>query len=122
MEEYNEFRLALTELLVNLKGWNFDFDYRLTRREADVVKKAGELVKEMDNRMVSRGGFGESESDKNKVFGYLHVNNLPGGRIENGFLVCRVVDGELWYYGLYDLKDRADKAVAEIGNGIVVEV
>ena len=58
----------------------------------------------------------------NRVLGYLRVNNMPSNRIKDGFLVCRVVDGELWYYGLYDLKDRADKAAAEIGNGIVVEV
>lgn len=57
-----------------------------------------------------------------KIKGYLFVNNMPSNRIKNGFLVCRVVDGELWFYGLYDLKDRADKAAAEIGNGIVVEV
>lgn len=57
-----------------------------------------------------------------RVNAFLRVNNMPNTRIENGFLVCRVIDGELWYYGLYDLKDRADKAAAEIGNGIVVEV
>ncbi len=57
-----------------------------------------------------------------KVKGFLFVNNMPSPKVDHGYLVARVVDGELWYYGLYDLKDRADKAAAEIGNGIVVEV
>lgn len=51
MDEYKEFRLALAELLVNLKGWNFDFDYRLTKREAETVKKVGELLKRLDMRV-----------------------------------------------------------------------
>ena len=57
-----------------------------------------------------------------KIKGYLFINNMPSQRMNHGFLVARVVNGELWYYGLYDLNDRADKAAAEIGNGIVVEV
>lgn len=57
-----------------------------------------------------------------KIKGYLFVNNMPDTRLNHGHLVVRVVDGELWYYGLYERKDRADKAAVEIGNGIVVEV
>ncbi len=58
MDEYKEFRLALAELLVNLKGWNFDFDYRLTKREAETVKKVGELVKRLDMRVDLKDYFG----------------------------------------------------------------
>ena len=57
-----------------------------------------------------------------KIKGILFINNMPDIMFKHGYLVARVVDGELWYYGLYERKDRADKAAAEIGNGIVVEV
>ena len=58
MDEYKEFRLALAELLVNIKGWNFDFDYRLTKREAETVKKVGELVKRLDMQIDLKDYFG----------------------------------------------------------------
>ena len=51
MDEYKEFRLAVAELLVNINGWNFDFDYRLTRREAETIKKVGKLMRKLDMQM-----------------------------------------------------------------------
>ena len=51
MDKYKEFRLALAELTVNLKGWNFDFDYRLPKREAETILKAEKLFRELDKQM-----------------------------------------------------------------------
>ena len=48
------------------------------------------------------------------------VKNTPK-TLSSGFMVARLVDGELWYYGTYEEKDRADSVAQEIGNGVVLE-
>lgn len=73
MDEYKEFRLALAELLVNLKGWNFDFDYRLTKREADTVKKVGKLMRKLDMQMDLKELYNDGTPDA-----YL-IPNIPFG-------------------------------------------
>lgn len=51
------------------------------------------------------------------VFMKVKVNNVTEG--EEKFIVARVSDGELWYYGRYE-EERAREVAEEIG-GIVVE-
>jgi len=51
------------------------------------------------------------------VFMKVKVNNVTEG--EEKFIVARVSDGELWYYGRYE-EERAKEVAEEIG-GIVVE-
>ena len=43
-EQRMEFKAAVAGLLVNLKNWNFDFDYRLSKQEAEVVQKMGKVI------------------------------------------------------------------------------
>ncbi len=55
------------------------------------------------------------------------ILNMPGKPItEHGWLVARqditIGKPQLWYYGFYVEKDRADRAAVEIGNGVVLEV
>ena len=41
---------------------------------------------------------------------------------ESTVMVARLVDNELWYYGLYDTWDRAEKVAKELGNGVAFEI
>lgn len=50
------------------------------------------------------------------------VMNCPDDEFETGYLVVRVVDLVYWYYGFYESYERALRAAAEIGNGIVLGV
>lgn len=52
----------------------------------------------------------------------LCVMNCPDKALKTGYLVARVVDSVLWYYGLYDTMDKAATVAVEIGNGIVLGV
>lgn len=47
-----------------------------------------------------------------------HILNCPDKPIQTGYVVARVVDGHLWYYGTYDTADRAAEVSSEIGNGV----
>lgn len=47
------------------------------------------------------------------------INNLPANYADYNFLIVRIVDGELWYYGADHNFDRASKVADEV-NGIVV--
>lgn len=51
------------------------------------------------------------------------INNTPD-YMENksGFVVARYVDGELWFYGIYETYKRAAWVAEEIGNGLVLKV
>ena len=51
------------------------------------------------------------------VFMKVKVNNVTEG--EEKFIVARVSEGKLWYYGRYE-EERAREVAEEIG-GIVVE-
>jgi hypothetical protein len=46
------------------------------------------------------------------------VNNLPD-EIDK-YVVAKVCDGELWFWGTWDDKDEAEKAVNDVENGIVL--
>lgn len=37
-------------------------------------------------------------------------------------MVARLVDAELWYYGVYDTWERAEEVAKELGNGVVFEI
>ncbi len=50
----------------------------------------------------------------------VEIKNKPNTE-QSGFMVARLVDGELWYYGTYPEKDRADSVAVEIGNGVVLK-
>ena len=52
------------------------------------------------------------------------VNNVPLGVImsEYNFMVARLVENDLWYYGLYETRDRAKEVAKELENGLVLEV
>ena len=39
-----------------------------------------------------------------------------------GYMVVRLVDSMLWYYGFYDTMDRAVNIAVELGNGLVLGI
>ena len=39
-----------------------------------------------------------------------------------GYMVVRVVDSVLWYYGFYNTMDRAVNVAVELGNGLVLGI
>ena len=55
------------------------------------------------------------------IHGFVKVNNLPNN-INGRYVVVRLVDGELWYYGNYSWSDklRAQEAASEIDNAFVI--
>ena len=52
----------------------------------------------------------------------LKVNNLPDITGESGYLVLKNDNGDLWYYGLYDDHDKAEKAVKETDSRFMVKI
>lgn len=52
------------------------------------------------------------------------VKNCPVSIIENEdkVMVARLVDSELWYYGLYATWDKAKEVAKELENGVILEV
>ena len=58
------------------------------------------------------------------IHGNLFVKNCPVNIIQNEhpFMVARLVDTDLWYYGLYDTNERALEVASKLGNGLVMEV
>jgi hypothetical protein len=53
-----------------------------------------------------------------KQYLQAEVNNLPDD-IEK-YVVAKVCDGELWFWGTWDDKDEAEKAVNDVENGILL--
>lgn len=51
------------------------------------------------------------------------VNNCPFSiiRSEERVIVARLVDSELWFYGLYATWERAEQVAKDLGNGVVLE-
>lgn len=47
------------------------------------------------------------------------IKNLPEHKKE-GFVVARVVDNDLWYYGTYETKKKASEVAKELGFNAVV--
>ena len=53
----------------------------------------------------------------------INVRNRPEEfALVNKYMVVRASGGNLYYYGTYKEKHRADYAVMECGNAIVVEL
>lgn len=52
------------------------------------------------------------------------VKNCPIDIIgsDSTVMVASLVDGELWYYGLYNTWERAKEVAKELGNGVVFEI
>ena len=52
------------------------------------------------------------------------VKNCPLSiiRSEDNVMVARLVDSELWYYGMYATWERAEEVAKELGNGVILEV
>lgn len=49
------------------------------------------------------------------------VMNCPS-ELRTGYMVVRLVNATLWYYGLYDTMDRAAMAAVELGNAFVMGI
>lgn len=50
----------------------------------------------------------------------VKVNNVPPGNTVK-YIVARISDGELWYWGRWHEKEKAERIAAEIG-AIVCEL
>lgn len=52
------------------------------------------------------------------------VNNCPFSiiRTEDRVMVARLIDSELWFYGLYATWEKANQVAKDLGNGVVLEV
>ena len=48
------------------------------------------------------------------------VKNVPDDVDTEGYMVVRVYEGELWYYGIWYNRDYAERAMSEIDNGILL--
>ena len=46
----------------------------------------------------------------------MKINNLPDNYQRFPYIVARRVDGELWYWGAYRNRDRANEAALENGG------
>lgn len=55
---------------------------------------------------------------------HTFVNNCPFSiiRSEDRVMVARLVDSELWFYGLYATWEKAKQVAKDLGNGVVLEV
>lgn len=52
----------------------------------------------------------------------VKVNNVSqSSGYPNKFIVARLVDGELWYYGVYETEERANEVRSEFENGIILK-
>lgn len=55
-----------------------------------------------------------------KTIGTVGVRNLPPKH--SRYVMCRLVDGELWFYTSWNTRDKAEDAAREFENGIVVDM
>lgn len=56
---------------------------------------------------------------------FANINNVPAYAQEpkkGGFIVARLIDASLWFYGLYDTKDDAERVARDVGDSVVFEV
>lgn len=53
---------------------------------------------------------------------FVHVNNVPEYAEKHTYIVARLVDRQLWFWGAYDTPARALEAAESFpeGNGIIV--
>ena len=50
----------------------------------------------------------------------IKINNLPAYADNYKFVVARRIDGELWFWGAWNDRNKANEAAREIG-GMVIE-
>ena len=51
----------------------------------------------------------------------VDIQNVSKGYNEP-FIVARVIDNKLWFYGRYDTKELAESIASDFDNAIIVEV
>lgn len=51
---------------------------------------------------------------------FVHVNNVPEYATKYTFIVTRLIDGCLWFWGAYDTPERAKEAAESIDGLIVI--
>jgi hypothetical protein len=51
----------------------------------------------------------------------VEIFNMPKEINGSHIVARRDDDASLWYYGVYDSKEKASEVAQELGNGIVVE-
>lgn len=49
----------------------------------------------------------------------MNINNMPEYANKYQYIVCRVVNGALWFWGAYNEKSRAAEAAAAVGGTVV---
>lgn len=49
------------------------------------------------------------------------VMNCPE-ELHIGYMVARLVNATLWYYGLYNTMERAAEVAVELGNGVILGI
>ena len=49
------------------------------------------------------------------------VMNTPN-ELHTGYMVARLVDAVLWYYGTYETMSRAAEVAVELGNGVILGI
>lgn len=49
------------------------------------------------------------------------IYNLPIYAKGYKYIVARDIDGELWFWGAWDDRNKANEAALELGNGVVIE-
>lgn len=54
--------------------------------------------------------------------GIVTINNVSAYVTDEKFIVARLVNGELWFWGAWDDKKSADKVAQTMQDMIVVEV
>ena len=50
----------------------------------------------------------------------VEVNNMT--KNPKRYIVARVVDGQLWYFSTWKIKEDAERTAMELDNAIVLEV
>ena len=53
-----------------------------------------------------------------------NINNVPAYATmpeKGGFIVARLIDTALWFYGFYDTLDDAQRVSRDIGDAVVLE-
>lgn len=49
----------------------------------------------------------------------VHINNLKEYAKKHKYIVARRVDGELWFWGAWDDRNKANEVAIEIGGEVV---
>ena len=47
---------------------------------------------------------------------WVTVHNVPMYHEASDYMVARAVNGELWYYGTYPTKERAEEVITELAE------